>query len=315
MTVSVIVASYNYGRYLREALDSILAQTFQDLEAIIVDDGSTDNSRRIATSYLSDSRFRLLERQHQGQSATKNSGIAASHGQFIAFLDADDRWHPTKLAKQVALMSRPNVGVVYSRRRKIGPAGEMISGDDRHMHRGYVTSYMYRDNFICFSSSLVRRNVFDRIGTFDERINLAIDFDLWLRASRICEFDYVNEPLVDYRVGHGNLSRRVAERLDTVLAIMERFRTEIDRPAMLDPVIAKLALAETYRHRGIVARAEPNRGLGWLWSALRIRPGDFVTWRALAAALAPSSWRRWRRRLLGVHDWEAGLIPTNRRAA
>lgn len=174
---------------------------------------------------------------------------------------------------------------------------------------------MYRDNFVCFSSSLVRRSVFDRVGTFDERINLAIDYDLWLRASRVCEFDYVDEPLVDYRVGHANLSRRVAERLDTVLAIMERFRTEVDRPAILDPDIAQTALAETYRHRGIVARSDANRGIYWLLKSLRIRPYDFLTWRALAAASVPSIVRRWRRHLMGAHDWEAALSPARRKAA
>jgi glycosyltransferase involved in cell wall biosynthesis len=315
MTVSIVVASYNYDQYLREALNSIRGQTFEDWEAIIVDDGSTDDSLRIASGYLGDSRFRLLEQRHRGQSATKNTGIAAAHGQFIAFLDADDRWHPTKLAKQLELMRRPEVGVIYSRRRVINPAGDVLGGDSRTLFRGQVTSPIYRDNFVCFSSSLIRRSVLDLIGTFDERINLAIDYDLWLRASRICGFDYVDEPLVDYRLGHANLSRRVAERLDTVLAIMERFRQDIDRPAVLDPNIAKLALAETYRHRGIVARGDPNRGINWLLKSLRIRPHDLLTWRALAAASMPTSVRRWRRRWIGSADWEAGLLPGSRKAA
>lgn len=91
MTVSIVVASYNYAQYLSGALNSICAQTFPDWEAIIVDDGSTDDSLRMASRYLNDSRFRLLEQRHQGQSATKNTGIAAARGQFITFLDADDR--------------------------------------------------------------------------------------------------------------------------------------------------------------------------------------------------------------------------------
>ena len=157
MTVSIVVASYNYGQYLREALDSIRAQTLANWEAIIVDDGSSDDSARVASTYLNDPRFRLIERLHQGQPATKNTGIAASRGEFIAFLDADDRWHPAKLAKQLALMQRPEVGVAYSRRRLINPNGQVTGADERTLYRGQITSSMYRDNVVCFSSSIVRR--------------------------------------------------------------------------------------------------------------------------------------------------------------
>lgn len=314
MTVSIVVASYNYGQYLREALQSIREQTHSDWEAIIVDDGSADDSVCVATSFLNDRRFRLIECPHQEQPATKNTGIAAANGKFIAFLDADDRWHPTKLTRQLALLQRPEVGVVYSRRRLIDPSGRVTSGDERTLHRGRITSEMYRDNFVCFSSSLVRRSVFDAIGTFDERIKVAIDFDLWLRASRLFEFDYIDEPLVDYRVGHANLSRRVAERLDTVLGIMERFRTDIDHPPLLDPAIAKLSLAETYRHRGIVSRHEPGAGRSWLRKSLEVRPFDMLTWRALAATYVPSSLRRWRRRFANLPDWEASLISARKAA-
>ncbi len=315
MNVSIVVASYNYDRYLREALNSIVAQTHANWEAIIVDDGSTDDSVRVASTYLADPRFRLIEQPHLGQPATKNNGISAARGEFIAFLDADDRWHPTKLQKQLAVMRQPQVGVVYSRRRVIDPDGRVSGGDNRVLHRGHITSPMYRDNFVCFSSAMVRRSVFDSVGTFDERINVAIDYDLWLRASRVCDFDYVDEPLVDYRVGHANLSRRVAERLDTVMGIMERFRHEVDRPAMLDPLVAQLALAETYRHRGIVARNETGAGRAWLRRSLQVRPFDMLTWRALVATFVPSELRRWRRAITGIPNWETALSPQIRKAA
>src|SRR5262245_26112686 len=135
MTVSIVIASYNYGQYLNQALDSVRAQTHSDWEAIIVDDGSTDESVRIASGYLTDPRFRLLERPHEGQPVTKNIGIAAARGDFIAFLDADDRWHPAKLAKQLRIMGQSQVGVVYSRRRLIDSSGRVTGGDDRTLHR------------------------------------------------------------------------------------------------------------------------------------------------------------------------------------
>src|SRR5262245_11504432 len=110
--VSIVMANYNYGRYLREAIDSVRAQTYSDWELVLVDDGSTDDSRQIIQSYLSDERIRFLPVKHLGQSAAKNVGIMLCRGEFIAFLDADDVWATTKLEKQLHLFeSNPALGV------------------------------------------------------------------------------------------------------------------------------------------------------------------------------------------------------------
>src|SRR5262245_9458289 len=101
--VSVVIASYNYGRYIAAALDSVRAQTMPDFQAIIVDDGSTDNSLGVIGPFLADSRFELVRQNHQGQPRTKNNGIRLAKTPFIAFLDADDIWSTTKLEKQLSL--------------------------------------------------------------------------------------------------------------------------------------------------------------------------------------------------------------------
>lgn len=308
--VSVAVASYNYGRYIGEALESIRAQTFTDWEAVVVDDGSSDDTMDVVAPFLRDARFRLVRLRHQGQPRAKNRTLAESRGRLIAFLDADDRWRPAKLAHQLAMFANDsNLGVCYARRSFINADG-LPSGDDRRpLHRGQVLGAMYRDNFVCFSSAMIRRQCVEHVGGFDERLGLAIDYDFWLRVARHYRFDYADEPLVEYRVGHANLSRRVADRLATALAIMTRFQRCYDPSATLDDRAADRARAETLRHRGIIARQDPGEAVRWLTCSLAMRPFDMVTWRALAIAAVPRALRREARRLLGRRDWEADLAP------
>jgi glycosyltransferase involved in cell wall biosynthesis len=313
--VSVVVACYNYGRYVTEALDSVSAQSFAGWECIVVDDGSTDDSIARITPFLADPRFRLIRTAHAGQPRAKNTAIRAARGRFLAFLDADDRWAPEKLARQLSVFeANPRAGVVYSRRRIIDAEGRVTAANDpRRMHRGDVLDAMYRDNFVCFSSAMVRREAVNTVGLFDERIPLAIDYDWWLRIARFFAFDFADEPLVDYRTGHANLSRRVGERLEIVLEIMDRFRREHDQPPRLSPAVARLALAETYRHRGLVGRQEPGAGRTWLLRSLSVRPFDATTWKALAASFAPPGLRHAWRAATGRPDWEPA--PAARSAA
>src|SRR5262249_8777408 len=251
--VSVVMANYNYARYLRAAIDSVLNQTLTDLELIVVDDGSTDGSREIIESYLGDARVRFRPVDHLGQPGAKNAGIERAGGPLVAFLDADDVWHPEKLEKQVALFEHePTLGVVYSRRTLIDEVGREQPYRQPPLYRGNVLEHIFRDNFVCFSSVVVRRLVFEHVGLFDERSDLAIDYDLWLRVAAHYRFDYVDEPLVQYRCGHGNLSRRVGERLKTALLMMRRFLSR-GRHQLPAASIAR-ALAETCCHFGIALR-------------------------------------------------------------
>ena len=184
-TVSVIIATYNYGHYLAGALDSVLAQTFTDWEAIVVDDGSTDPTPEVVRPYLQDFRVRYHRTDHLGQPAAKNAGIRLARAPLIAFLDADDAWLPKKLASQVELFRRdPELGVGYARRLLMDEDGRLLPTAPCELYRGNVLPRIFKDNFVCFSSSMVRRAVLDDVGLFDERIPLAIDYDLWLRVAR-----------------------------------------------------------------------------------------------------------------------------------
>ncbi|HJT77666.1 MAG TPA: glycosyltransferase, partial [Gemmataceae bacterium] len=216
--VSVVVATYNYARFLGGALESALGQTFRDLEVIVVDDGSTDDTAAVVRPYLADGRVSYVRTDHVGQPAAKNVGVRLARAPLVAFLDADDRWLPAKLARQVPLFDAdPGLGVVYARRRLIDEEGWPLEYEQPVLHRGEVLGPLFERNFVCFSSAVARREVLECEGLFDEALPLAIDFDLWLRVARHYRFDYVDEPLVEYRVGHASLSRRQDERLRRVL--------------------------------------------------------------------------------------------------
>src|SRR5262249_12684722 len=153
---------------------------------------------------------------------------------------------------------------------------------------------------ICFSSALVRRAVFERVGYFDEALPLAIDYDLWLRVALHFRFDYVDEALVKYRTGHSSLSRRTGERLAIVRQIMERFlaaRGGREAPA---PSVVRRARAETYYHTALERRRTSRlAALPWYVRCLFQAPGFGLAWQGLASLALPEAVRRWCRRLVG----------------
>ncbi len=299
-TVSVVVATYNYGRFLAGALKSALAQTFRDHEVIVVDDGSTDDTRTVVRPFLSDRRIRYVRSDHLGQPAAKNVGIRLGRAPLVAFLDADDLWLPAKLERQVALFrADPALGLVYARRRVIDEAGQEQHYVQPPLPRGHVLTEIFRNNFVCFSASLVRRDVLEENGLFDERLALAIDYDLWLRVALRYRFNYVDEPLVLYRTGHANLSRRLEERLATVLEIMRRFLDEHGGRAALPRAVVRQAWAETYCH---LAWLRLRRGrlaaLPWYLRAVAAAPGHAPAWHGLASLPLPNGMRSRLRRAL-----------------
>src|SRR5262245_1879162 len=234
-TVSVVIASYNFGRYIAAALESVRLQTFGDFEAIVVDDGSTDESLAIVGQFLDDDRFRLVRQRHHGQARAKNRGLEEARGEFVAFLDADDYWLPHKLERQLEYFRDPSVGVVFSRRTLIDADGHIRLVPDGPLPTGIIADEMFRQNFICFSSAVLRSEVVDHVGRFDERLDLAIDYDFWLRAARHYQFACVDEPLTAYRIGHANLSRRQFDRLNIARYVMQRFRQRYGGDIVLAP--------------------------------------------------------------------------------
>ena len=234
--VSVVITCYNYGMYLPKAVQSVLDQSFKDYEIIVIDDGSTDDTPLVMEQYRPCEKIRSIRQENQGQPKAKNRGIAESRGEFIAFLDADDIWLPEKLELQLKLFKNPDVGVGYTRRYWIDPNGKIIKGNERTLRRGNILNYIFIDNFVCFSTSIVRRELLTLADSFDETLPMGIDYDLWIRLAAQCEFDYVDQPLVKYRTGHANLSRNVIKRYECAEKIM--------RKNLADPQIGRASCRE-----------------------------------------------------------------------
>ena len=149
--VSVVIATYNMGAYIHQAVASVLAQQDSDLEVVVVDDGSEDNTQEALRAFADEPRVRVLSQENQGQPKAKNAGIRAARGRYIAFCDADDYWLPQKLSLQLPLLkTNPRVGVVYSAISTLEADGELRSRKDRPFYRGDVLETMFLRNIIPF---------------------------------------------------------------------------------------------------------------------------------------------------------------------
>lgn len=196
--VSVVVPTFNRARTLRTAVESILAQSYANLEVLIVDDGSTDATPQIVAA-LNDPRVRYIRQPNGGAASARNRGMREAKGELIGFLDSDDEWLPEKLERQVALIRRSpeNVGLFYTGAltcRSKGP--EFIEAP---VHRGYVFREMLLRNAIHSACGVViRREVIETVGYFDETLPAIEDFDYWTRIARFYAFDYIRDPLVVY---------------------------------------------------------------------------------------------------------------------
>jgi glycosyltransferase involved in cell wall biosynthesis len=268
-TVSVVMAAKNYARFIGQAVRSVFAQTFADWELVIIDDGSTDDTSVMVKPFLGDARVRCVRSDRLGQPRAKNLGMRLSRGEFVAYLDADDAWEPTKLAKQLDVMrERPEVGVCHTGRLLMDETGRVTSRD----HEGAESPApsrsrlveLFLNNSVCFSSVMVRRAVFDQVGGFDPEFDLAIDYDLWLRVARHWQFACVPEPLVLYRTGHGNLSKKLSDRVATAVSIMTRHAFRRGLKDELPAGTVAEGFASTCNTLGYVMRpSEPLTAVRW----------------------------------------------------
>lgn len=264
--VAVITPTYNRANLIADAVESVLAQTLDaPIEMAIVDDGSTDETEAVLKPYLekhgvgagreAESGVRKAREaasgvtitytrlEKQGVVAARNTAIANTTAPFIAFLDSDDYWLPDKLEKQLALMDADaNVGVVHTSFRYVNEQGEYTDAGPQRLDNpcvGDCLDVLLNEFLVLFSSVMVRRDVVERAAAaeahgqpFDARWINAQDYDLMLRAARLCEFAYVPQPLVAYRVhgahgAMGNLKRAFGFHCRVQLDFVKRYGDEI----------------------------------------------------------------------------------------
>lgn len=218
--VSVIIPTYNRSKYLCEAIDSVLAQTYKDFEIIVIDDGSTDDTRNVLNERY-DGRIQYLYQANQGYSVAANKGIEASVGEYIAILGDDDLWLPEKLERQVRQFDdHPEFGFVGSESLVIN--GQGLATDHYKRGQGNVDTFesLYEMPFIPALTVVIRRRCLDEVGYFDPQLPNAQDYDLWLRLAKRYRFCYMDMPLAKYRLHGSNLSRNIDQRIkDHVMVV------------------------------------------------------------------------------------------------
>ncbi len=199
--VSVIIPTYNRGWTIKEAIDSVLAQSFIDFELMVVDDGSTDNTSEILDSYRDD--IKVLSQENNGVSAARNQGVATASGIFIAFLDSDDLWLPEKLSSQVDFFNS-NPDALICQTEEIWVRNNMrVNPKKRHKKPwGMIFELSLDLCLVSPSAVMIRRSLFEEVGVFDETLPACEDYDLWLRISCRYPVFLIDTPLIIKRGGH-----------------------------------------------------------------------------------------------------------------
>jgi len=228
--VSVIMPTYNHAQFIGEAIDSVLNQTYNNLELIIIDNYSKDNTAEIVASYKDD-RIKYLKFKNNGViAASRNYGIKHSQGEYIAFLDSDDMWLPEKLEKQINIFKASNkTSMLYTRFRTI--EGDIISNrifpKNGKYKSGDIFKALYCRSFIACSSVIVKRSVLDQVGFFDTDPDLVAieDTDLWLRIA----LKYIvrctdSLPLLIYRIQPQSISYGCVQNIRRSLIIKKRYK-------------------------------------------------------------------------------------------
>jgi len=223
----VIIPNYNYARFVGQAIDSVLNQTHSDIEIIVVNNGSTDNSLEVLKGF--GNRIFLVDQENMGQSGARKSGLSRATGDFIAFLDADDFWEPTKIEKQMLLFS-PKTELVYCGIRRFNENSQQYISTHLPIFKGSCESAIINHPGLSIvlsgeSTAIFTRTLVEKVGGFDPKLNSAAGWDFFRRCSKYTNFDFVPEALTNYRVHGSNMSNN---GLDTIPDIRNAYKKLFD---------------------------------------------------------------------------------------
>ena len=275
--VSVILPVYNREASVARAIDSVLAQTYRPFEVIVIDDGSTDGTRRVLDRY--GSQITLLEQRHRGVYPARNLGCRQARGELLAFLDSDDAWRPDRLARQVPLM-RGEVALVFG--DVLCVPGGRTTFRIAPPRRGPAAAAQFAwCNFVPTISVLVRRDALEEIGGFAETTDASADYLAWFRIAWRHEIDYVDAVVADYSVHAGGISQDLGHALETRIELFS----------------GQLAAAEEREMRVVLRRLLFNQATSLVLATVRGRARSVahplrLAWRtaAMAAGVEAALW-------------------------
>lgn len=219
--ISVVIPTYNYGRFIAEAIESAVGQTFPPTEIVVVDDGSNDDTEAVVRGF--GERVKYIRQENAGVCAARNRGVAESSGDLIAFLDADDIWEPTKLEKQIAkFASDPAIGLVHCGMREFdSDTGKTLKMYLTGGEENIVENLLLWDGPVIVGPGgtvMVSREAFENVGGFDTRMKVGEDWDFCYRVARKFKVGFVPEPLVNYR-NHGAAAHKNVEEMERGMAL------------------------------------------------------------------------------------------------
>ena len=297
--VSVIIPSYNCARYLGRAIDSVSEQTYKDYEIVLVDDGSTDDTKDVAMRY--GKKVTYLYQQNQGLSAARNQGISKASGELLAYLDADDMWYPEKLERQVAFLdAHQECGIVHSEMSIINEQDEVLhvrfyEETQRSVPQGYCMQQLLMRCHIQPVTVVERRNVFDLVGGFEKRLLVAQDYLHWIMiAAEGQAIGYLAEPLGKYRWRAGSLIENRPRLLEDYVRICDILLHEKPIATKHGEECADILRARSYKVQRELAYLDRIQGRNEsakrrLASLIKKRPSQFELYVDLLKAYLPAS--------------------------
>lgn len=305
--VTVVMPVYNVERYIEPCVNSVLQQTYQNIEIIIVDDATPDKSIE-KISHINDERIRVVTQENRGLAGARNTGIRESSGKYVAFLDSDDFWHPDKISQHVQkLESNPDIGVSFSASQFVDEAGNNTNRIQQPLIKdNFSASQIFCRNPIGNGSApVIRKSILDTIEFyesdrnhsqyFNENLRQSEDIACWVRIALLtqCQFNYIDQPLTYYRLNGGGLSANV----DKQLASWETFVEQLTAYApSFAAKYVRLARAYQYRYlaRRLILEGSTLKATKLMLLAVRSHIGIFWrepsrSWTTLIAGLVLSA--------------------------
>lgn len=247
--VSVIIPTYNRAKTIEASIRSVLSQTFQNLELIIVDDCSMDNTHEVVNS-ISDARLRYVRLvKNSGACAARNAGIDMAQGELIAFHDSDDLWHKDKLAKQIAVLQSCSADVCFCKMRRFSANGKALDIMPSHISKGLVPDKA--DLFGVGTQTLLGRKAVFETEKFDLAMPRFQDYELLIRIQRKFKIHCVDEALVDYTLSEDSISRNCGALLEAAKLLLKKYDAFQKEHPVASASIASILLSDLARNKSI----------------------------------------------------------------
>ena len=259
--VSVIIPTYNRAHVLGEAIESVLSQTYDDLELIVVDDGSQDGTRDVVASYSS--RLTYLYQENRGVSTARNRGIEQSRGSYLSFLDSDDLWLKEKLYLQMEYMKvHPEALICYTDEIWIRKGVRVNQMKKHRKYSGMIFEHCLPLCIVSPSSVLIHRQLLNEVGVFDETLEVCEDYDLWLRISARYPIHFIETPLIIKRGGHEDQLSKQGKGQDRfrIKALVKLLEEDYISPHQREIAWRELVRKSTIYGKGCIKRGKKEEG-------------------------------------------------------